>query len=310
MYRRCCNIIMLALLFACCLPAAAQELNCKVKVMHDKITNTDPQVFTTMERAITEFMNTRKWTTDEFQTAERIDCNVLINLTAKLSGSDDAYTATINIQASRPVFNTSYTSPTVNFIDRDFVFQYSQYNPLQFNDNRVSGANALESNLTATLAFYVYVILGLDYDSFAPNGGMPFFKKAQNVVNNAPEQGKTIPGWKAFDSRTNRYWLIDQILNPRFASLHTFWYIMHREALDNMAANPAESRQKILAGVSALQQLQKENPGSILLQFFFNAKSDEFLRILAQLPKEQRTPYINILAQVDVANAARYNSLK
>jgi hypothetical protein len=305
------NILsILTLILVCCLPAAAQELNCKVKVMHEKITNTDPQVFRTMERAITEFMNTRKWGTDEFQPAERIDCNILINLTAKVSGNDDAYTATINVQASRPVYNTSYSSPTVNFIDRDLVFQYSQFNPLQFDDNRVSGTNALESNLTAVLAFYAYVILGLDYGSFAPGGGTPWYKKAQNIVNNAPEQGKSIPGWKAFDSRTNRYWLIDQMLNPRFAAFHSFWYLMHREALDNMSTKPVESRQQILGGISALQQLQKDNPGSILLQFFFNAKSDEFLRILSQLPKDQRTQYVNTLAQIDVPNAARYNSLK
>jgi len=307
MYRKYYSIVIL--LLAGCLSAEAQELNCKVKVMHEKILNTDPQVFTTMERAITEFMNNRKWTTDEFQPAEKIDCNILINLTGKIGGNDDSYTATINIQASRPVFNTSYTSPIVNYIDRDLVFQYSQFNPLQFDDNRVSGSNPMEANLTAVLAFYANFILALDYSSFAPNGGMPYFKKAQNIVNNAPEQGKSIPGWKAFDSKTNRYWLIDQVMNPRFASFHTFWYIMHREALDNMALTPAESRQKILAGISALQQLQKENPGSILLQFFFNAKSDEFMRILSQLPKDERTPYITMLAQTDVSNAEKYNSL-
>ncbi len=292
------------------LSVQAQELNCKVKVMHDKITNTDPEVFRTMERAITEFMNTRKWTNDVFLPEERIDCNILINLTGKHGGSDDAYTATINIQASRPVFNTSYTSPLVNFIDRDFVFRYSQFNPLQFDENRVSGANPLEANLTAVLAYYAYLVIALDYSSFSQNGGMPYFKKVQHIVNNAPEEGKSIPGWQAFDGRTNRYWLIDQIMSPRFAAFHTFWYIMHREGMDMMLSKPEEARQAILNGVSILQQLNQENPGSILLQFFFNAKTDEFLRILAQLPKEERLPFVTMLSQTDVANAARYSSLK
>ncbi len=309
MYRKHYRLVIFFWL-ALSVPAMAQELNCKVKVMHEKILNTDPEVFRTMERSITEFMNNRKWTTDAFQPEERIDCNILINLTGKHGGSDDGYTATINIQASRPVFNTSYTSPLVNFIDRDLVFRYSQFNPLQFDDNRVSGANPMEANLTAVLAYYAYLVIALDYSSFAPNGGMAYFKKAQHIVNNAPEEGKSIPGWQAFDSRTNRYWLTDQIMGPRFAAFHTFWYIMHREGLDNMLSKPAESRQAILEGISILQQLHKDNPGSILLQFFFNAKSDEFLRILAQLPKEERAPFVTMLAQTDVANASRYNTLK
>ncbi len=308
MYRKLYSLIALLTMFS--LPVFAQELNCKVKVMHEKITGVDPQVFTTMERAITEFINTRKWTTEEFQPTERIDCNMLINLTGKIGGDDDGYTATLNIQSARPVYNSSYTSPLVNFVDRDFQFHFSQYSQLTFDDNRVSGTNAYESNLTAVLAYYAYLFIALDYDSYSPNGGNNYFKKAQNIVNNAPEQGKNISGWKASDGNKNRYWLVDQMLSPRFAGFHTFWYNMHREGFDNMYTKPAESRQKILAGISVLNQMQKDNPGAILLQFLFNAKSDEFLRILSQLPKEDRTPFITMLSQADLTNAAKYNSLK
>src|SRR5690606_12314692 len=139
-----------------------------------------------------------------------------------------------NIQATRPVYNTSYNSSIVNFIDKEIAFTYSQFSPLTFDDNRVSGTNAMQSNLTAVLAYYTYLILGLDYDSFELNGGTSYFKKAQNVVNNAPEDGKKIMGWKAVDGNRNRYWIIDQILNPRFKVVREYWYTMHRDGLDNL----------------------------------------------------------------------------
>jgi hypothetical protein len=296
------------LLIAFAATANAQELNTKVRVMHDKINNVDDQVFLTMERSIGEFMNTRKWTTDDFGISEKIDVNILINLTAK-AAEDDIYNATISIQSSRPVFNSSYTSPLVNYVDKEVVFKYSQFTPLQFDDNRVVGNDAMASNLTAVLGYYAYLLIGLDYESFAPNGGDPYFKKVQNIVNNAPEQGKSIPGWKAVEGNRNRYWIIDQIMSPRFSEVRTFWYTMHRQGLDNMYNKPEESRLKILSGIPRLSQVQKENPGAILLQFFFNAKSDEMVRILSQVPKEQRMQYIPLLSQMDVANSAKYQGL-
>lgn len=290
--------------------ATAQELNCKVKIGHDKIQNTDAQVFTAMERAITEFVNTRKWTADEWAPTERVDCNILINLTGKDGTDPDVYTATFSIQASRPVYNSGYSSPLINYVDRDMVFKFSQYNQLQFDDNRVNSGDALTSNLTAILAYYAYLTLGLDYDSFSLSGGTTMFKKAQNVVNNAPEQGNTIHGWKAFEEKRNRYWLVDQILNPRFEDYRKNWYSMHRDGLDIMYNKPAEGRSAVLAGIAILHQLQKDNPGSTLIQFFFNAKSDELMRIVAQAPQAERALYIPQLITMDVSNAGKYNELK
>lgn len=290
--------------------AHAQELRCRVKVLHEHITGLDNEVFTGMERAITDFMNSRKWTNDQFNTNEKIDCNVMINLTGRLSGSDDAFDATINIQASRPVFNTNYASPTVNFVDRDLKFRFSQFTPMTFEDNRVAGSDPLTANLPAVLAYYAYLIIGLDYDSFSPNGGTDYFKKAQNVVNNAPEYNKVIYGWKAVDGNKNRYWITDQILSPRFATFRTFWYTLHREALDNMYNKPAQSRKQVFDGIAKLMQVNKENPNSILIQFFFNAKSDEMLGILAQAPKEERPVVISMLQQLDVPNSQKYAALK
>lgn len=307
MQKTLCSILLLLL---SSMIVSAQELNCRVRVMHDKIQNVDKELFNNMERSLNEFMNSRKWTDDQFGPDEKIECNILLNVTGTLSGVQNGFQGTLNIQASRPVYNSSYSSPLINFIDRDVIFAYSQFNTLQFDDNRVSGNDPYVANLTALLAYYAYLVIGLDYDSFSPKGGTDYFKKAQNIVNNAPEQGKSIVGWKAVEGNKNRYWITDQILNPRFQALRGFWYNMHREGLDNMYKKPDESRMLILNGINTLSQLQKENPGAILLQFFFNAKSDEFASLLAQLPADQRGLYITMLQQIDVPNAQKYNSLK
>ena len=272
------------LILALATGATAQELNCTVKVMSDGIQGQgqDKEVFRSMQLAITEFMNTRKWTEDQFAPSEKINCNILINLTQTLNGVQNGFAANITIQSSRPVYNSSYMSQTVKHVDKDVQFSYNQFAPLEFNDNRVTGNNVYVSNLPAILAYYAYVMIGLDYESFAPKAGEPFFKKAQNIVNNAPEQGKTITGWKAVEGNHNRYWLADQLLNPRFQAFHSLWYSMHRNGLDNMYKQPAESQMVILNSINTLSQLQKENPGAILLLFFFNAKSDEFASVVAQ----------------------------
>lgn len=304
------KLLSLILLIVSGVAVQAQELNCKVTILHEKILNTDPQVFKDMTKAVTDFMNTRKWTSDEFQTAEKIDCNILFNLTGKISGDDNGYQGTLSIQASRPVYNSSYNSTTVNYVDKDIVFHFTQYGALQFDDRNISGTDALASNLTAVLAYYSYIIIGLDYDSFSPNGGTDYLKKAQNIVNNAPEAGNSIPGWKAVDGTRNRYWIIDQLLSPRFQDMRSYWYTLHREGLDNMYNKPDTAKMKILNGLPKLSEVNKENPNSILLQFFFNAKADEIIKILTQLPKPDRAQYIPILMAMDVPDAAKYNSLK
>ncbi len=310
MLKKLLNILPVLLVSILANVASAQEINCKVRVMHDAIQNVDKEVFRGMERALTDFINTRKWTTDQYNPNEKIDCNLMLNLTKVLDVNDGTYEATMNIQSSRPVYNASYTSPTINFMDRDVRFRYNQFTPLTFDDNRVNGNDALSSNLTAVIAFYMYLAIGFDYESFSPNGGNDYFKKAQNVVNNAPEQGKTITGWRAVDGTKNRYWIIDQLLSPRYKELRNIWYTMHRTALDNMYTKPEESRKLLLEQIPKLVQLNRENPGSILLQFFFNAKSDELASAVAQIPKDQRTNYISMLQQVDVPNAQKYNNLK
>ncbi len=287
----------------------AQELNCTVKVLHEKITGVEPQVFTSMERNITDFLNTHKWTGDDFGATEKIDCNMLLNITARSDKDPDLYTATLSIQATRPVYNTSYNTTMLNTIDKDIVFHYSQYNPLNFDDNRITGSDPLASNLTAVLAYYSYLILGLDYDSFSPSGGTNLLKRAQNVVNNAPEDAG-IKGWKAFEDRRNRYWIIDQLLSPRYASYRALWYSYHREGLDQLYSKPEEGRRKILEALNGLQTLFRDNPQSSLIQAFFNAKSDEVVKVVLQGPMEQRKQYLTMLAQIDPNNAQKYRALE
>jgi hypothetical protein len=303
---------LLSIALLCCFGVAsyAQELNCKVVVMHDKITGVDNQVFVDMQRGLNEFINNRKWTTDEFNSTEKIDCNFLINLTGnKVNGDPDTYTGTLSIQAARPVYNSSYVTTTVNYVDKDVTFKFSPFIQLRFDDNAVSGTDPIASNITAILAYYAYVILGFDYDSFSPSGGSNYFKKAQNIVNNAPE-AKGVAGWKAVENNRNRYWLVDQALNPRFQDVHSFWYTMHREGLDSMAQKPNESRTRILVNIKKLFQVNRENPNSALMQFILNAKSDEFLKLVAAAPKIERPQYITLLSALDVPNAAKYNALK
>ncbi len=288
--------------------ATAQELNCKVEVLYDRIQNVDPKVFITLKKSLTDFLNNRRWTTDNFRPAEKIECNFLLNLTAK--SQENVYDAILNIQSSRPVYNSSYHSPMVNFVDREVKFRFDESQVIQFEDNQVSGTDPMVSNLTAVLAYYVYLVLGFDYDSFSPRGGEDFFKKALNVVNNAPEEGKAIKGWKAADGNRNRYWIIEQLLNPRFDKLRPYIYTFHRNGLDLMSQKPEEARKNILEGIPILTKINNDNPSSILLQFFFNSKSPEFVNILSQTPADARKDYIDQLSKMDVPNTSRYRNIK
>ena len=297
------------LLLLAAMRSQAQELNCKVDVSFDRIQNVDPKVFQALKKSLNEFVNNRKWTNDNFKASEKIDCTFFLNLTER-TPNENIYKGTLNIQASRPVFNSGYNSSTVNFIDREVVFRFDESQTLQYDDNRVAGSDALASNLTAIIAYYSYIILGLDYDSFSPKGGDEYFKRALNIVNNAPEEGKSIRGWKAAEGNRNRYWLIDQILNPRFDAFRPYWYKYHRLGLDVLSQKPEEGRKVILDGIPTLTKINNDNPTSILLQFFFNAKSSEYVNVLQQSTKEERKDYIDQLSKMDVPNTPKYRAIK
>lgn len=313
MLKKLFNILSILL---CTASLHAQEFNCKVTVtraetQNKKITGVDPQLFTNMQRAVSDFVNTRRWTTDEFATAEKIDCNIFITINGNnINGDPNIFSGTLSVQAARPVYNSSYNSTIVNYVDRDFTFKFTEFNPLNFDDNRIVGTDAHSSNLTAIVAYYIYMVLGMDYDSFSPLGGTTYFKRAQNIVNNAPD-GKGISGWLVKEGNNqNRYWLVDQFLNARFQEARNYWYMMHREGLDSMSAKPIEARTRILTNVKKLYQINRENPSSALLRFMFSAKGEEMLRMVEAAPKSERQQYISMLAIIDVPNSGKYNALK
>lgn len=288
--------------------AKAQEMNCKAIVMADQISGIDPKVFKTLEQAIGNFVNSRKWTSNNFEIKEKIECVFTLILNKQIEGIPGGYTGKLNIQSSRPVFNSTYSSTMVNYIDNDVAIKYEQFQTLDFNDNRVVAIDALASNLTAVLAFYTYFILALDYDSYALQGGTEFYNKALNIVNNAPEH-KVVAGWKATENQRNRFWLADQAMNSRFADMRTVFYKYHRFGLDQMAVDEEAARTTLNDIFPILEKVNSDNPSSTLMKFFFYAKADEIQNFLAKTSMADKQKIIPILTVLDVSNAAKYNAL-
>ena len=297
------------LVFLIALSASAQEIKCRAIVNANQIQGVDKKVWKTMEQGIETFINTRKWTNDDFQQNEKIEIVFSIVLDKKIEGVEGGFSGNLSIQSSRPIYNTDYESTMINYVDKRFAIKYIQFQPFDFNDNRVSGSDALASNLTAMLAYYTYLAIGLDYDSFSPKGGTNYYNKALNIVNNAPEN-REITGWKASESkRRNRYWLIDQILNNRFAPFREVLYDYHRNGLDQLITNPTEARANINSVFPKIKQVNQDNPSSVLMQFFFNAKSQEIMDFLKNAPLADRKIIIPTCAMIDVRNAQAYFKL-
>lgn len=284
--------------------AVAQELQARISINASQISSqTDKKVFSTLQNSLNTFLNNRKWTNETFQTNEKIVCHFLIVIRAALPGN--VYQASITVQAARPVFNASYETPLINFQDESFNFKYVEYQPVEFNENRVSGSDPLVSNLTATLAYYVYVILGLDFDSFALRGGDPYFQKAQAIVNNAPEN-RDIAGWRAFDGLRNRYWLMENLTNNRYNLVHDAIYSYYRLGMDAMYENEREGRNAILNTLNTLNILNSDIPNTMIIPFFFQGKTNELVRIFKKASPEEKQKAREILMKIDISNANTY----
>lgn len=276
-----------------------QELNCRVQVMHQQIEGTNKQIFQTMQSSIFEFMNNTKWTEHAYTMDERIECNIMINITSEVSTNE--YKATIQVMSSRPVFNSSYNSVMFNYLDNDFQFQYVEYQPLDFS------ISTFNSNLTSTLAFYAYVILGFDYDSFSPNGGQEFFQKAETIINNA--QNAQEKGWKAYEGSKNRYWIIENLMDQKYSGIRECLYQYHRLGMDVLTEKPDDGRSVIAESLKLVQQVHRAKPGSFILQLFFNAKADELVSIFSESFNEEKTRVFAILREVDPANLTKYQKM-
>ncbi len=276
----------------------SQELNCQVQVVSPLVQATNKRVFDVLKTSITDFMNNRKWTNDVFKNNERIDCTILINVTTNTA---DDFIATIEVQSRRPVFNASYNSLLLNFMDNDFHFNYLENQALDFTDNTYT------MNLTSVLAYYAYLIIGLDYDSFSLKGGTPYLQKSLAVVNNA--QGSNEAGWKEFDGTKNRYWIINNMLDATFIPLRDAMYKYHRLGLDIMTTDKLGGRAAILESLAGLKQIHEIKPLSFSVQVFFNAKADELVNIFSGATPDEKTKMLSIVNLIDPTNSIKYQKI-
>lgn len=269
--------------------ADAQELNCKVTVNADQIQTTDRGVFKDMERAFALFLNSRKWTTDTYKNYEKINCGIFLNINKM--PQIGSFIANVQITAARPVFNTNYETVLFNFADREWEFEYIESLPLEYNDNTYI------TNLTSMLAYYAYIILGMDYDSFSELGGSPYFQKALNVVNNAQSSNRA--GWESLGSNRNRYSLIENINNPQMVELRKNTYRYHRLALDTFDKDPEKSRTIVLDVLKNVKKVWTVYPNAILVITFFDAKATELVNIFSDGNLSVRREAFDILTNID-----------
>ena len=276
----------------------AQELKCSVRINYDRITNTNTQIFKTLERSLTDFINKTKWTNQTFKENEKIECNMSINLTGY---GNDQFAATLQIQSSRPVLNSSYSSPVFNFNDKDFNFRYIEFESLIYNPN------SYDSNLISVIAFYSYMIMGMDADTFTPNGGSPYYELAQNVAVLAQQSGQK--GWVQGDGTQSRYFLINDVLSNTFAPYRQTLYEYH-SGLDLMADNQKQAKENIKASVNTLAEIYNIRPNAFLTRVFFDAKSDELVSIYSGGPSVPIADLVDDLNKISPLNSSKWASIK
>ncbi len=299
--RRIGRIMLVCLLGVLSLSGKAQELNANIIINSDKVQATNKQVFTTLQNALREFVNTRKWTDATFSPNERIDCSMTIIVSEM--PSDNSFKSEIQVQARRPVYNASYTTPLFNFRDKDLTFDYTEFEPLEYTEN------TLNSNLIATVVFYIYTILGLDFDSFSPKGGTAYLQQAQQIVNLAQAQ-TSWNGWKAFENDRNRHALITALTDNTSDAFRDMWYNYHRKGLDDMVANAERGRATILSSIPVLKQVKSARPTSPLIQLFADTKLDELVNVYSEATPQEKQEGYNDLSNLFPAFTTRLEPLK
>jgi hypothetical protein len=286
-----------------CLSAQAQELNFSVKINTQRLQTVDPKVFETLEKTIQDFLNNTKFTDHIYETGERINCNLQLTIQQELSPT--RFKADLAVQSSRPTYGSNYQTTMLNHQDRDVTFDYEQFQPLIFS------RNAYNDNLSAVLSFYAYIILGLDYDSFSPLGGDPYFKVAQDILNNIP-QGAAVanPGWRTLDGNRSRYWIIENMLSPRVRAMRQAMYDYHRHGLDVMSKDPAAGRAIILQALDEIGQVNQVYPNSMVVQMFNQTKGTEVVEIFKGGSFQEKDRVIGVMTRIDPSNAARYRTVR
>ena len=282
----------------------SQELRCNISVNASQVQGTNKKVYQTMQTALYELLNNRAWTNHTYTVSELIECNILITISEQIGA--DEFKGSIQIQSRRPVFNSSYNTTLLNYKDDNIDFRYVEFEPLEFVES------SHRSNLVALMAYYAYMILGYDYDSFSLEGGTEFFQKAEKIVNNA--QSSNDIGWKAFDGKNNknRYWLVKNMLDKRYAPLREFNYKYHREGLDIMDAKVIEGRSSIVEDFTLLKKVYDDRPDTYLvpLSLLLETKLDEFINIFSEGQTDEKSRVYNILIQIDGANSSKYQKIK
>ncbi|MEQ9439449.1 MAG: DUF4835 family protein [Cyclobacteriaceae bacterium] len=279
--------------------AVAQELNATVRVNNQNVESTGTQVFEDMETSFAQFLNNRKWTDDAYAPEERINCNFIITIDKMPTSSD--FEATVQIQSSRPVYGTNYETLLLNFADRDWSFRYVEDQPLNFN------ASSFTDNISSLLAFYAYIVLGLDYDSFSELGGQKYFETAQQIVVNAQQQGG---GWDQFGgNRRNRYWLVENMINPQMRPVREALYNYHLLGMDQFMEKEEDARKNILEALQGMQEVSKLFPQSISIIAFFDAKNDELISVFTKGEISARREAYNTLVAINPSETDKYQAI-
>ncbi len=291
---------VLLFVFGLAQSAVAQDVQCDITVNYSQVENTDPVLFQSLERALFEFVNNRKWTTEKFKENERIEFSILLTIEGESSGT--SFNGNLQVQSRRPVYGSSYYSPVLNHKDNDITFSYQQFDVLLFNEN-----NASQNSLTALIAYYVYLAIGMDYDTFSPEGGTPYLTKALNITNQ--NVSSSTPGWKPFEDQNNRYWIIENYLEARFKNLRKCMYEYHRLGMDQMSEKQADGRKAIFTALQKLSSVHQNLPNSINLRMFFNSKADEIVNIFKEGTSEEKAQVVDLLTRIDPGNIQKWSKI-
>ena len=279
--------------------AAAQELNCQVTFNTDQIEGTNKQVFETLQQAVSEYMNTTVFTNAQFAANEKIDCRMFFTIKEY---KDDTFTGDLQVQSTRPVYNSSYTTTLINFKDTKLEFAYRENEPLVYS------VNNMESQLTAILNFYAFLFLAVDFDSFAPNGGEPYFERLQQIVQMAQSSGES--GWKAFEDTKNRSAVLSGFTDAATSGIRKLMYDYHRTGLDNMSVSVDKGRAAITESLSEIEKIYKPSPMAVILSMFKDAKFDELVNIYSKAPAEERSKVYNLLQPIYPTEEKRLEEIK
>ncbi|WP_449301287.1 type IX secretion system protein PorD [Pseudofulvibacter geojedonensis] len=290
-------VFLLTLLFTSVI--TAQELNCSIVINAAQTGRQNEQIFKTLEQSLNDFVNKTTWTDKVYKPQERISCGMVITITER---DVDRFNASIQVQSSRPIYDSTYSSPVFNYNDKDFNFTYVEFQNLTLNPNQ------FDSNLVSVISYYVYIILGIDADSFQKNGGTEYYNKAKNIVNVA--QGQNSKGWNPTDGQQNRYQLIDQLLSPTFKEYRNVMYAYHRSALDEMSKSPVRAKERLVLVLNQFKRMHAKRPNSFIQRIFFDAKSDEISQIFSEGPNVRITELVETLNRVSPNNNSKWSKIK